>query len=180
MGINMVFSAEELLNFDDSGVELDPAFVYRGTQTVRREPSFNSQSVTAATDSRLDANVPKTFAGGRRCESMGNFQKKFVQAVHILLQQTEPQGKNLVGLKMIAGFLVERLNSSSFAHDVGVYWRWNCSCNVGAHSKKCEREKYREMRFVLMLWRTFSSLGFKYKNLHLPCRQKPDVGIAGM
>jgi hypothetical protein len=63
MGMNMVFSAEELLNFGDSGVDLDLAFVYRGTQRVRREPSFDSQSVTAATDSRLDANVAKTFAG---------------------------------------------------------------------------------------------------------------------
>ena len=53
----------------------------------------------------------------------------------------------------------------------------------GAHNKKCEREKYREMIacFILMLWRMLSSLKFKYKNLHLPCRQKPDIGIiAGM
>lgn len=50
MSINMVFSVEELLNFGDRGVELDPAFVYRGKQTVRREPNFHSQSVTAATD----------------------------------------------------------------------------------------------------------------------------------
>ena len=35
--------------------------------------------------------------------------------------------------------------------------------------------------FILMLWRMLSSLKFKYKNLHLPCKQKPDIGIiAGM
>lgn len=119
MRVHMVLGLQETLYFSSRRVYMDPRLIRREAQSLRREPGIHkprSHRVDSlgARGERLHNLLWSIMLPVLRRLGMGDFEEKFLEAVHVLLRETEAHGQDLMRLKAAGGDPVEWLDSAPF------------------------------------------------------------------